>query len=61
MKHETVVCDRCHRDLEDVPLVKRDDGAVLEKMSMWLTGRSLDLCPECFAAFLAWVDLGVEE
>ena len=58
MKIETIICNRCHRDATNMPDVATNGGVYVGKFNLYMRGGSLDLCPECFAAFLAWVELG---
>ncbi len=58
MRTETIICNRCRRDAKSVPDCPTHDGVVVGGFNLYLRGGSLDLCPECFAAFLAWVELG---
>lgn len=61
MRTETVVCDRCKRDARSVPDVMDADGLTFGGFTLNMPGRGLDLCPECFVAFRAWVALGEAE
>lgn len=58
MKTETIICDRCKRDSSTVHPFDDGKGYVYGNFSLSMYPKSLDLCPECFAAFIAWVDLG---
>ncbi len=56
MRTETVVCDRCKRDLRDVPAVLGPNGWTYQVLS--INTPRMDLCGECYVALLAWIDLG---
>ncbi len=59
---QIIVCDRCNRNVKEVPAVKLTKNMTVDKADFTLPDYTrMDLCAECFAACIAWIKLGIQE